>query len=95
MVRRKKLGFSILKYMLLLISITVIAVFTFIGWDSYQDSLLKQEEISKKNAIKYAEDMNKKFVSIQSTINAVEAELKKLQHQDFDREKKLNCWEIF
>lgn len=89
MVRRKKLGFSILKYMLFLISVTVISVFTFIGWDSYQDSLINQEEISKKNAIKYAEDMNKRFFSIQSTINAVEAELRHLQYEDLDREQKI------
>lgn len=89
MVRRKKLGFSILKYMLLLISITVISVFAFIGWDSYQDSLINQEEISKKSAIQYAEDLNKKFFSIQSTINAVEAELRHLQYEDLDREQKI------
>lgn len=89
MVRRKKLGFSILKYMLLLISVTVISVFTFIGWDSYQDSLIDQEEISKKNAIQHAEDMNKKFFSIQSTINAVEAELRHLQKEDLKREQKI------
>lgn len=89
MVRRKKLGFSILKYMLLLISITIISVFAFIGWDSYQDSLINQEEISKKSAIQYAEDLNKKFFSIQSTINAVEAELRHLQYEDLDREQKI------
>lgn len=85
----KKIGLSILKNMIFLVGLTFIVLFAFIGNDYYNDSILKQQETSQKNALVYAQDLNMKFTSVSSTLKAVKSELLYLKDKNMTREEKI------
>ena len=87
--KRKKLSFEVLKYLIIILGLTFIAVISYIINSIYGDIYEKQEHISQKNTVKNAEEMNKKLSSLQSTIDAVRSELLYLKDKDMSREEKI------
>lgn len=87
--KNKKIGFSILIYLVVILGITFISVFGFLGSILYTNELRQHEEKSRAAALSHAEDMNKRLHSVQSTLDAVESELLFLKNSPMNREEKI------
>lgn len=87
--KHKKLGRSILLYLIVVLSITFFFTFAFLGSVLYKNELSKHEESSRAMALSHAEEMNKKLAAVQATLDSVESELIYLKNVALTREQKI------
>lgn len=87
--KRKKLGRSVLLYLIVVLSITFFSTFAFLGSVLYKNELSKHEESSRALALTHADEMSKKLAAVQATLDSVESELIYLKDVALPREQKI------
>lgn len=87
--KKRKLGRSVLLYLIVVLSVTFFSTFAFLGSILYKNELSKHEESSRAMALSHAEEMNKKLAAVQATLDSVESELLYLKNISLPREQKI------